>query len=108
MKRNQWSRDYAPDHDFFMRELARAIGILRELPEQIDNASDEAKLRPLVILFERLKSDCLLTMRLKKIKMYHWASTILTEPEQADLAARINAELENRPPRFSSETWANQ
>jgi Hemerythrin HHE cation binding domain len=30
------------DHDFFMRKLAQAIGVLRELPTNLDNASDDA------------------------------------------------------------------
>ena len=36
--------DLRTDHDFFMRELARAIAVLRELPASIVTASDEAKL----------------------------------------------------------------
>jgi hemerythrin superfamily protein len=40
-------------------------------------------------------------------QVYRWVSTILTEPEQIELAARINAELEHRPSRFSVEAWAN-
>jgi hypothetical protein len=40
-------------------------------------------------------------------EIYRWSSTMLTEPEQLELLARINAELENRPPRFSEEAWAN-
>ena len=40
-------------------------------------------------------------------QIYRWSSTILNEAEQLELLARINAELENRPPRFSREAWAN-
>src|SRR5688500_12514734 len=32
------------DHDFFMRQLARTIGILRELPRLVDSPDEEAKL----------------------------------------------------------------
>ena len=87
------------DHDFFMRELARAIGVLREFPEQIDAVGDTVR-----EIEKRLASH----NEIEENQIYHWASTVLTEPEQTDLAARINAELENRPPRFSEEAWANR
>ena len=87
------------DHDFFMRELARAIGLLREFPERIDAVCDTVR-----EIEKRLATH----NEIEENQIYHWASTILTEPEQTDLAARINAELENRPPRFSEEAWANR
>jgi hemerythrin superfamily protein len=87
------------DHDFFMRELAAAIGALREFPEQIGALSDTVR-----EIEKRLATH----NEIEENQIYHWASTILTEPEQTDLAARINSELENRPPRFSVEAWANQ
>ena len=88
------------DHDFFMRELARAIGLLRELDEtKLDAVGDTVR-----EIAKRLATH----NDIEEKQIYHWASTILTEPEQTDLAARINAELENRPPRFSEEAWANR
>lgn len=85
------------DHDFFMRELARAIGVLRE-----------GKLAGVGDTVREIEKRLATHNEIEENQIYHWASTILTEPEQADLAARINAELENRPPRFSVESWANQ
>jgi hemerythrin superfamily protein len=41
-------------------------------------------------------------------QIYRWSSTVLSESEQLELLARINAELENRPPRFSEQAWRNQ
>jgi len=89
------------DHDFFMRELARAIGVLREFP-------DEAKLAAVGESVREIEKRLATHNEIEENQIYHWASTILTEPEQTDLAARINAELENRPPRFSLEAWANE
>jgi hypothetical protein len=91
------------DHDFFMRELARAIGVLRELP-----AIDEAKLTAVHNTVREIEKRLATHNEIEENQIYHWASTILTEPEETDLAARINAELENRPPRFSEEAWANR
>ena len=96
------------DHDFFMRELARAIGILRELPQQITSASDEAKLSAVGDVVREIENRLATHNEIEENQIYRWASTILTKPEQTDLATRINAELENRPPRFSLEAWANQ
>lgn len=89
------------DHEFFMRELARAIGILREHPEA------EAKLnsvRDIVLAVEKQLAN---HNEIEENQIYRWASTILTEEEQMDLATRINVELENRPSRFSAAAWAN-
>ena len=88
------------DHEFFMRELAQAIGVLREL--------DETKLGAVGDTVREIEKRLATHNDIEESQIYHWASTILTEPEQTDLAARINAELENRPPRFSMEAWANR
>jgi hypothetical protein len=95
------------DHDFFMRELARAIGVLRELPAHITSASDEAKVTAIGNTVREIEKRLVTHNELEEKQIYRWASTILTEPEKAELATRINAELQNRPPRFSEATWAN-
>jgi hypothetical protein len=96
------------DHDFFMHELARAVGILRELSRPIDSTEGAAGLDSVLDIVlgtaKRLESH----NRIEENQIYRWISTILTKPEQVELAARINAELENRPPRFSEEAWANR
>ena len=90
------------DHDFFMHELAQAIGILRESPQSDErwNAVSEAVRG----VEERLVTH----NELEETTIYPWATTMLTDSEQSDLVARINAELENRPPRFSLEAWTSQ
>lgn len=96
------------DHDFFMRELARAIGILREIPRLLDDSEGEDKLSSVldvVLAVEKRLAD---HNDLEESQIYNLATTILTETEQADLAARINAELEHRPRRFSVAAWANR
>jgi hypothetical protein len=85
------------DHDFFMRELARAIGILRT----------DAKLDAVRDAVLEIETRLATHNEIEEREIYRWSSTMLTEPEQLELFARINAELENRPPRFSEEAWAN-
>ena len=95
------------DHDFFMHELARAIGILRELPQTIVTASDEARFTAVGDTIREVETRLATHNEIEENEIYRWSSMILTEPEQADLVARINAELENRPPRFSQAAWEN-
>jgi hemerythrin-like domain-containing protein len=90
------------DHDFFMRELARAAGILRELRN-----GDESALRAVTGTIRDVESRLATHNKIEEDQIYAQASIILTETEQLELLAQINAELENRPPRFSEEAWAN-
>ena len=96
------------DHDFFMVELARAIGILRELPTQINSAGDKAKLTAVGNTVRAVEKRLIAHNEVEEDQIYRWTSTALTETEQLELATRIDAELEKRPARFSAEAWANQ
>ncbi|HET9714195.1 MAG TPA: hemerythrin domain-containing protein [Pyrinomonadaceae bacterium] len=96
------------DHDFFMRELAKAIGVIRELPSNLDNASDEAKWAAVADAVREIEKRLASHNEIEENRIYHLASTILSEPAQMELSTRINAELENRPPRFSAEAWADK
>jgi hemerythrin superfamily protein len=94
------------DHDFFMHELARAIRILRKFPQTISTASDEAKWAAVSDAVREIEKRLATHNEIEESQIYRWSCTILTAPEQLDLRARINAELENRPLRFSEEAWA--
>ena len=94
------------DHDFFMRELARAIAVCRELPPNIQ-AGDEANFDAVHNTVREVEERLAIHNEIEENQIYRWSSTILTEPEQLELLARMNAELENRPPRFSAKAWAN-
>ena len=96
------------DHDFFMRQLGDAIGILRALPNEIVTARDEATLVAVRDDVLQITARLVTHNEIEESQIYRWSSTILTKSEQLELAARINAELENRPPRFSAEVWANR
>jgi len=95
------------DHDFFMRELAHAVNLLRELQTPLDRTDREAGLISVLDAFREVEKRLANHNAMEENNIYRWASTILTEPEQIDLATRINAELKNHPPRFSKEAWAN-
>jgi len=96
------------DHDFFMRELARAVGILRELPRPLESPEDESKWNSVVDTVLSVKARLENHNEIEEEQIYRWSDTILTKPEQTDLVTRINAELQRRPPRFSAESWAKE
>jgi len=96
------------DHDFFMHKLARAIGILRELPNTTITADNETKLAAVAETVRQVAERLATHNEIEENQIYRWSSTALSESQQLELLARINAELENRPPRFSKEAWANQ
>jgi hemerythrin-like domain-containing protein len=90
------------DHDFFMRQLAGAIGILRELRH-----GDDAALSAVATTVRAVEDRLATHNKIEEDQIYAQAGIILTEPEQMELLALINSELENRPSRFSEEAWAN-
>jgi len=96
------------DHDFFMRELAQAIGVIRELPPNLDNARYEAKWAAVADIVREIEKRLATHNEIEENQIYHLASTIFSESAQMELSTRINAELENRPPRFSAEAWVNK
>ena len=95
------------DHDFFMHELARAVGILRNLPGAIDDQEIEARLASVLAVVLEVEKRLAHHNTMEENHIYRLASTILTEEEQIGLATRVNTELENRPSRFSEAAWAN-
>jgi hypothetical protein len=96
------------DHNFFMRELAQALAALRELPDQIDSPDDEAGLSRVLEAVRAVGTRLAVHNEIEENQVYMWASTMLTESEQAQLVTRINHELQNRPPRFSLQAWSNE
>lgn len=93
------------DHDFFMRELACAVGILRQLPRPLHSPEDETRWTAVVEMVLSVKARLENHNEIEEDQIYRWSDTLLTKAEQIDLATRINAELERRPPRFSAESW---
>ena len=96
------------DHDFFMRELALAVEIMRELlafPQQVNLQERLNNVKRIVLEVERrlIKHN-----ELEENHIYHWAATLLNSHEQANLAKLVTAELEKRPSRFNLSTWLNK
>jgi hypothetical protein len=96
------------DHDFFMHELAQAIGSLRDLLKATERHAIDDGIRRVRDTVLEIEKRLIVHNEIEEHQIYGWVRTILKAPEQADLATRINAELANRPPRFSEAAWSNR
>lgn len=96
------------DHDFFMHQLALAIGLLRDLLKSTDSRAVDEGMRVAREAVLETEKRLMFHNELEETQIYRWAKAILSEQEQAELATLINAELANRPPRFSPDAWSNQ
>lgn len=95
------------DHDFFMRGLAAAIAVLRDLHGTVDGPEQAARFTSVLDSVQKIEKRLENHNEIEENQIYRWAGTLLTETEQMALAKQINAELEHRPPRFTLEAWAN-
>jgi hypothetical protein len=90
------------DHDFFMRELAGAVGAARELAAQ-GGTTDSERLMQIrgraFAVAERLAGH----NRLEEGQVYLWLAALLSAAELGALGAKMMREIENLPPRFSGE-----
>lgn len=87
------------DHDFFMRELARAVAVMRGLlaTAEADAAEELRNVRKRVEAVQQRLSK---HNEIEETGIYRWTSVLLTEAEQLELAALIEKELANTPARF--------
>jgi hypothetical protein len=93
------------DHEFFMRQLARAIEMIHGLVNVSDHqVIDEGliNIRRTIFEVEQRLAD---HNQLEEDQIYQVAGMVLNAEEQAELAKRIVDELENRPPRFAAAIW---
>lgn len=86
------------DHNFFMQQLSRAIRILRETPIASDSVVELETVRETVgDISERLTAH----NELEEMIVYQIPAKLLPREEQIELAALIQRELKNLPPRFT-------
>lgn len=88
------------DHDFFMRELSQAVSITRSLITSTDRQAAEQQLPEVRAKVAAVEVRLAKHNRAEEEGIYLWTSSLLSETEQTALAARVQRELENMPPRF--------
>jgi hemerythrin superfamily protein len=88
------------DHDFFMHELSRAIKLVRELLKTSANEPRRKELETVEAIVGAVVERLTAHNQLEEEGIYIWVGQVLNEPEQSELAARVQAELARMPPRF--------
>lgn len=89
------------DHEFFMQELASAIATLRDLLKNEDQLFAARKLKAIDAGIIAVERRLAIHNLLEETEVYLWTRNLLSDAEQNALAARIQTELDNVPPRFS-------
>lgn len=91
------------DHNFFMDQLAQAIGIMRDVvahPEQ-EASTQIARVRAALAEVKlRLEEH----NRTEEELVYRWPERLLNQAQLDELRSAIKREIENLPPRFSRLT----
>lgn len=96
------------DHEFMMHELAQLIQSMRNLAGVTDSLKMARELSAIRDVIVELEKRLVIHNEFEESQIYRWASTIIDEQEQKDLADRIDLELANRPPRFSADDWGEK
>ena len=95
------------DHEFFMHELARAVETNRELLTTSEQPMVNEGLKTIENIVGQIEQRLVQHNEVEENKIYHWASTLLSDDEQTKLTERITWELRNRPSRFTDNTWSD-
>ena len=84
------------DHDFFMRELARAVKLMRVVSEE-NIAATYIEIRSQLHGIEQRLSE---HNRIEETEVYPLMQAVMAHTGTNDLTARVKKELDNLPPRF--------
>lgn len=84
------------DHDFFMRELARAVKLMRAVSEE-SAAATYIEIRSLLHDIEQRLSE---HNRIEETEVYPVMQAVMGHKKFINLDARVKRELDKMPPRF--------
>ena len=93
------------DHDFFMKQLAAAVDTARSLLNASPPRAIREELNTIKEIVWRVEQRLADHNEVEESHIYRLAGIVLSPDEQAELAQRIDKELENRPPRFNADVW---
>jgi hypothetical protein len=94
------------DHEFFMHELAHAVETIRQLLTIAEHHIVKDRLTDIENTILQVEQRLVKHNELEESQVYRWATSRLGPDEQAALTERIKRELENRPSRFTENTWS--
>lgn len=91
--------DLRSDHDFFMKELAQLIKIMRESVASETMRAEEVKdvKRRVTTIRKRLEAH----NQMEEQRVYTWPALLIDEHTIIELCEKLKRELENLPSRFS-------
>jgi hypothetical protein len=92
------------DHDFFMRELAAAVGALDALLSDPKGRDAEAEAGRILRAVEAVATRLEEHNAREESQVYAWADALLDAEARARLLADVRRELTNLPPRLSRRT----
>jgi hemerythrin superfamily protein len=95
------------DHDFFMKQIARAIAVLRDLRQTNSNVLITEGLAKVQELIGAVEQRLVNHNEVEEAEIYRWAAEVLNHQQRLELAAEINRELANKPSRFTLSSWLN-
>ncbi|HEX7313985.1 MAG TPA: hemerythrin domain-containing protein [Pyrinomonadaceae bacterium] len=88
------------DHDFFMRELARAVNAARELSAR-GGPPESERLLPVRGIASAVAERLVEHNRAEEEQVYRWPVLLLADSELDAVREGMRREIENLPPRFS-------
>lgn len=91
------------DHNFFMNELSSAVKVMRELQSGRDANAAARGLRDIRQKVTAVGNRLDEHNRLEEERLYRWPADLLTAVEFARLISHVRREVENLPPRFTTE-----
>lgn len=88
------------DHEFLMRELGKAVNMMREQSTHSDH-DIRVRLPNVRRSIVKVQSRLLIHNQLEEEHIYKWVNVLLGDANRSTLIARIRHEIENIPPRFN-------
>lgn len=92
------------DHDFFMRELAGAVKLMRELQAAPEDESESNGLQDVRQSIAALSDRLAAHNGVEEEQVYRWPAMLLDPTEQSALMGRVEREIKNLPPRFDRDS----
>ena len=90
-------------HDFFMRELGTNVNTMRNQEDASGHGAIK-QLREVRRSVLEIQARLAKHNQLEENHVYKWVNLVLDETERSALTARMRRQLENTPPRFSSDS----
>jgi hemerythrin superfamily protein len=91
------------DHEFFMRELGTTVNTMRNQEDASDREVVSKQFREVRLSVVEIQARLAKHNDLEENHVYKWVNFLLDETERSALMAQMRRQLENTPPRFSSD-----